>query len=191
MGSEGASQGCNPGESKFDIKQKHSNPPTCSHTYLLSCQPGSFAISEGERIPLAGVKRKARQSIGPPSTAKVVKLKDFSRVVKSRFGELLLKSQGVLSEDTVEELKLWGTHYHVGLRETDDFLSYYSERKVCKEFSSYQAQRGLIVIQFPCRERTWCSRMPKKSWTCRRWLGDPVRNMERKPETSPTVKAVI
>ena len=44
--------------------------------------------------------------------------------------ELLMKSQGGLSEDTVEELQMWGTHYHVGLRETDDFLSYYSERKV-------------------------------------------------------------
>jgi len=93
------------------------------------CQPGSFAISEGEQIPLAGVKRKARQSIGPPSTAKVVKLKDFSRVVKSRMSEIMLKSQGGLSEDTVEELQMWGNHYHVGLRETADFLSYYSERK--------------------------------------------------------------
>ena len=98
---------------------------------VLSYQPGSFAITEGERVPLAGVKRKARQSIGPPSTAKVVKLNDFSRVVKSRMSELLLKSQGGLSEDTVEELQMWGTHYHVGLKETDDFLSYYSERKVC------------------------------------------------------------
>jgi len=50
-------------------------------------------------------------------------------VVKSRMSELLLKSQGGLSEDTVEELQMWGTHYHVGLKETDDFLSYYSERK--------------------------------------------------------------
>ena len=97
---------------------------------MLSCQPGSFAITEGERVPLAGVKRKSRQSTGPPSTAKVVKLKDFSSVVRSRMSELLMKSQGGLSEDTVEELQMWGTHYHVGLRETDDFLSYYSERKV-------------------------------------------------------------
>ena len=109
---------------------------------VLSYQPGSFAITEGERVPLAGVKRKARQSIGPPSTAKVVKLTDFSSVVKSRMSELLLKSQGGLSEDTVEELQMWGTHYHVGLKETDDFLSYYSERKVCCKLR-YLAQRGI------------------------------------------------
>ena len=93
-----------------------------------SCQPGSFAISEGGRVPLAGTKRKARQSIVPPSDAKVVKLEDFSRVVKSKMSRLL--SQGGISEDSVEELQIWGTHYQVGLKETADFLSYYSERKV-------------------------------------------------------------
>ena len=98
---------------------------------LLSCKPGSFALTDGERVPLAGAKRKARLSIGPPSTAKVVKLKDFSRVVKSRMGELLLETQGGLSEDIVEELQMWVNHYHKGLKETADFLSYYSERKVC------------------------------------------------------------
>ena len=98
---------------------------------MLSCQPGSFAITDGERVPLAGAKRKARLSVGPPSTAKVVKLKDFSRVVKSRMSELLLNHKSGLSEDTVEELQMWGAHYHVGLKETADFLSYYSERKVC------------------------------------------------------------
>ena len=69
-------------------------------------------------------------SIGPPSSASVVKLKDFSRVVKSRMSELLLKDKDGLSEDTVEELQMWGAHYHQGLKETADFLSYYSERKV-------------------------------------------------------------
>ena len=97
---------------------------------VFSCQPGSFAITDGERVPLAGAKRKARLSVGPPSSAKVVKLKDFSRVVKSRMGELLLNNKGGLSEDTVEELQIWRVHHHVGLKETTDFLSYYSERKV-------------------------------------------------------------
>ena len=98
------------------------------HESIYSCQPGSFAISEGGRVPLAGTKRKARQSIVPPSDAKVVKLEDFSRVVKSKMSRLL--SQGGISEDSVEELQIWGTHYQVGLKETADFLSYYSERKV-------------------------------------------------------------
>ena len=97
---------------------------------MFSCQPGSFAITDGERVPLAGAKRKARLSVGPPSSAKVVKLKDFSRVVKSRMGELLLNNKGGLSEDTVEELRIWGVHHYIGLKETTDFLSYYSERKV-------------------------------------------------------------
>ena len=51
-------------------------------------------------------------------------------MVKSRMGELLLNNKGGLSEDTVEELQIWGVHHHVGLKETTDFLSYYSERKV-------------------------------------------------------------
>ena len=117
----------------------------CSDIYLnlvLSCQPGSFAITDGERVPLAGAKRKARLSVGPPSTAKVVKLKDFSRVVKSRMSELLLNHKSGLSEDTVEELQMWGAHYHVGLKETADFLSYYSERKVCCKLR-HLAQRGI------------------------------------------------
>ena len=103
---------------------------------MFSCQPGSFAITDGERVPLAGAKRKARLSLGPPSNAKVVKLKDFSRVLKSRMGELLLNSKGGLSEDTVEELQIWGVHHHIGLKETSDFLSYYSERKVCYKSSA-------------------------------------------------------
>ena len=124
----------------------------CSDIYLnlvLSCQPGSFAITDGERVPLAGAKRKARLSVGPPSTAKVVKLKDFSRVVKSRMGELLLNNRSGLSEDTVEELQVWGVHYNVGLKETADFLSYYSERKVLEvEISS--TMRNLIFFNiFP------------------------------------------
>ena len=59
-------------------------------------------------------------------------------MVKSRMSELLLTSQGGLSEDTVEELHMWGDHYHEGLKETADFLSYYSERKVCQKFPDIQ-----------------------------------------------------
>ena len=117
-----------------------------THESIYSCQPGSFAISEGGRVPLAGTKRKARQSIVPPSDAKVVKLEDFSRVIKSKMSRLL--SQGGISEDSVEELQIWGTHYQVGLKETADFLSYYSERKV--RHNKVGTSDGLVELQYLC-----------------------------------------
>ena len=94
-------------------------------TMCFSCQPGSYAISEGKPVSLAGAKRKSRISTSPIiSTTKVIKLEDFSQVVKSKAGNLAKEHK--LSE----ELAIWTAHYKSGLLETSDFLSYYSERKV-------------------------------------------------------------
>ena len=94
-------------------------------TMCFSCQPGSYAIAEGKPVSLAGAKRKSRISTSPIiSTTKVIKLEDFSQVVKSKAGNLAKEHK--LSE----ELAIWTTHYKSGLVETSDFLSYYSERKV-------------------------------------------------------------
>ena len=93
-------------------------------TMCFSCQPGSYAIAEGKPVSLAGSKRKSRISTSPNITSKVIKLEDFSQVVKSKAGNLAKEHK--LSE----ELAIWTTHYKSGLVETSDFLSYYSERKV-------------------------------------------------------------
>ena len=94
-------------------------------TMCFSCQPGSYAIAEGKPVSLAGAKRKLRISTSPViSTTKVIKLEDFSQVVKSKAGNLAKEHK--LSE----ELAIWTNHYKSGLVETSDFLSYYSERKV-------------------------------------------------------------
>ena len=94
-------------------------------TMGFSCQPGSYAIAEGKPVSLAGSKRKSRISTSPNiSTSKVIKLEDFSQVVKSKAGNLAKEHK------MSEELAIWTTHYKSGLVETSDFLSYYSERKV-------------------------------------------------------------
>ena len=94
-------------------------------TMCFSCQPGSHAIAEGKPVSLVGAKRKSRISTSPIiSSTKVIKLEDFSQVVKSKAGNLAKELQWS------EELAIWTTHYKSGLVETSDFLSYYSERKV-------------------------------------------------------------
>ena len=49
----------------------------------------------------------------------------------------------------------------------------------------------IIDTLFPSREHTWCRCTLKKSWTCRRWVGGLGKNMEKRPETPLTAKAVM
>ena len=107
---------------------------------------GSFNIYEGQRLPLAGAKRKDIDSTDHSSPSKVVKLVDFNQVMKSRCAEYLAKRQKdwvvtslveenwfdqlLLSKKEVIELLVAFKRLRKALRENDNFLQYYSDRKV-------------------------------------------------------------
>ena len=134
---------------------KFSNPvysdPTCCLTFhgfkgrshdLENAIPGSFNICEGQRLPLAGAKRKAFDSIDQPAPSKVVKLLDFNQVMESRCAEYLAKSRKncvvetnwmdhlPVSEELVKDFRDALNRLRMALHENDNFLQYYSDRKV-------------------------------------------------------------
>ena len=99
--------------------------------------PGSFNICEGQRLPLAGAKRKGLDSIDHPTPSKVVKLSDFNQVMQSRCAEYLAKSKKTLVETNrldhlllVKEFRATLNQLKNALHENDNFLQYYSDRKV-------------------------------------------------------------
>ena len=104
--------------------------------------PGSFNICEGQRLPLTGVKRKDCGSIDHPNhtPSKVVKLSDFNQVMRSRCAEYFAKSRRQkkcvlldhlqLSEELVKEFCAALNCLRKALHENDNFLQYYSDRKV-------------------------------------------------------------
>ena len=99
--------------------------------------PGSFNICEGQRLPLAGAKRKGLDSIDHPTPSKVVKLSDFNQVMQSRCAEYLAMSKKTLVETNrldhlllVKEFRATLNQLKNALHENDNFLQYYSDRKV-------------------------------------------------------------
>ena len=102
--------------------------------------PGSFSICKGHRIPLAGAKRKVLDPSNQSSPLKMVKLSDFSQVMQSRCAEHLIQSQGIGSLQSQERLRLPDevvrefhdnlTSLRQALQENDNFLQYYSNKKV-------------------------------------------------------------
>ena len=110
-------------------------------TKSSKAMPGSFSICEGRRIPLAGVKRKVLDLSHHPSPLKMVKLSDLSKVMQSKCAEHLVQSQGVgplkflkdqlhLPDETVKVFYGTATSLKRALQENDNFLQYYSNRKV-------------------------------------------------------------
>ena len=113
---------------------------------MANAVPGSFNICEGQRLPLAGVKRKDFDSIDNPTSSKVVKLSDFNQVMQSRYAEYLAKRQKnwvvkslletnwldhlLLSEGVVKEFLAALNRLRKALHENDNFMQYYSDRKV-------------------------------------------------------------
>ena len=92
-------------------------------------------------MPLAGTKRKDFDfKVDQPFTpSKVVKLSDFNQVMQSRCAEYLAKRQKVkvkllVSEGMVEEFCAALNRLRKALHENDNFLQYYSDRKVKKAF---------------------------------------------------------
>jgi len=103
---------------------------------LENAIPGSFNICEGQRLPLAGAKRKGLDSIDHPTPSKVVKLSDFNQVMQSRCAEYLAKSKKTLVETNrldhlllVKEFRAALNQLKNALHENDNFLQYYSDRK--------------------------------------------------------------
>ena len=87
-------------------------------------------------------------SIDHPTPSKVVKLSDFNQVMQSRCAEYLAKSRRrkkcavkslvetnwldhlLLSEELVKEFRAALNRLRKALHENDNFLQYYSDRKV-------------------------------------------------------------
>ena len=102
--------------------------------------PGSFSICKGHRIPLAGAKRKVLEPSNQSSPLKMVKLSDLSQVMQSKCAEHLVHSQGNGSLQSLEQLLLPAdvvmeflgtlTSLRQALQENDNFLQYYSNKKV-------------------------------------------------------------
>ena len=113
---------------------------------VANAVPGSFNIYEGQRLPLAGAKRKDLDSTDHSTPSKVVKLVDFNQVMKSRCAEYLAKRQkdwvvtSLVEENWLEQLLLTKKEeieflvvfkrLRRALRENDNFLQYYSDREV-------------------------------------------------------------
>ena len=112
--------------------------------------PGSFSICNGRRIPLAGAKRKVLDSANQSSPLKVVKLSDLSKVMQSKCADNLVQSQGFgplkslekncedqlhLPDEMVKEFSETLTSLRHALQENDNFLQYYSNRKVGQIYS--------------------------------------------------------
>ena len=128
----------------------NSDPANCLtfhgfKTKSSKAMPGSFSICEGRRIPLAGVKRKVLDLSYHPPPLKMVKLSDLSKVMQSKCAEHLVQSQGVgplksmgknvkdqlhLPDETVKGFYGTATSLRRALQENDNFLQYYSNRKV-------------------------------------------------------------
>jgi len=106
---------------------------------LENAIPGSFNICEGQRLPLAGAKRKGLDSIDNPTPSKVVKLFDFNQVMQSRCAEYLARSRRQkkcvlldhlpISEGLAREFSAALNQLKNALHENDNFLQYYSDRK--------------------------------------------------------------
>ena len=108
---------------------------------------GSFTISKGHRIPLAGVKRKVIDSSDNLPPLKMVKLEDFNQVMQSKSADCLIQSQvdGLakseslknkninnlhISEEMVKEFLDNLNRIRQAFQENDNFLQYYSDKQV-------------------------------------------------------------
>ena len=134
-----------------------SNPvfsdPACNLTFhgfkrrhsSVNSTLGSFNICEGQRIPLAGAKRKDLDSNDHSTCLKVVKFSDFGQIMQGKYAEYFVKGRKkwfpkLLESNWVEQVKLSGeerksllaglTSLRETLQENDNFLQYYSDRKV-------------------------------------------------------------
>ena len=126
-------------------RKKFSNPvfsdPSTNlsfHGFKRRCSGRSFSgscrISKGFLIPLAGGKRKNRDSLESlDSINKVIKLSDFGKVMKSRFSVTFRKHDRKGEEVNQAELDSFLTylmHHSEELKETTNFLTFYVERQV-------------------------------------------------------------
>ena len=134
-----------------------SNPvfsdPACNLTFhgfkgrhsSVNSTLGSFNICEGQRIPLAGAKRKDLDSNDHSTCLKVVKFSDFGQIMQGKYAEYFVKGRKkwfpkLLESNWVEQVKLSGeerknllaglTSLRETLQENENFLQYYSDRKV-------------------------------------------------------------
>ena len=114
---------------------------------LTNSTLGSFNICEGQRIPLAGAKRKDLDSNDHSTCLKVVKFSDFGQIMQGKYAEYFVKGRKkwfpkLLESNWVEQVKLSGeerknllaglTSLRETLQENENFLQYYSDRKVHK-----------------------------------------------------------
>ena len=112
---------------------------------LTNSTLGSFNICEGQRIPLAGAKRKDLDSNDHSTCLKVVKFSDFGQIMQGKYAEYFVKGRKkwfprLLESNWVEQVKLSGeerknllaglTSLRETLQENENFLQYYSDRKV-------------------------------------------------------------
>ena len=112
---------------------------------LTNSTLGSFNICEGQRIPLAGAKRKDLDSNDHSTCLKVVKFSDFGQIIQGKYAEYFVKGRKkcyprLLESNWVEQVKLSGeerknllaglTSLRETLQENENFLQYYSDRKV-------------------------------------------------------------
>ena len=113
---------------------------------MANADPGSFNICEGQRLALVGVKRKDLDSTDFCSPSKVIKLADFSQVMQSRCVEYFAKRQNNWVVKSLVETNFFGQllftrrglkgffavlkQLRKALRESENFLQYYSNRKV-------------------------------------------------------------
>ena len=120
--------------------------------------PESFSIRNGQRLALAGAKRKSPAPSSPSLPLKVVKLLDLSQVMQSKCAEFLVLRRGPGSLKALKEKRLEVpdqllkefltslTRLKQAVLENENFLHYYSNRQASTSYSPLSNFTLLIVF---------------------------------------------